>query len=289
MRLMNILFIGSSGALSLAPFKRLLATEYSIKAVGIYKPVVFDNKIIALENESLALAANQSEIPVLDLSQSFQNIDDQCKKYSIDIILMSCYSKRLPDEIINLPAKGCFNMHPSLLPHFRGPEPIFWQMKMAEELGVSWHQVVSELDAGSIVSHKKVHLEEGARYSEINLQLAEIGADLMLELLADIEDETLTFTPQDAEAASYYPYPEQHDFTIDLSGSAQTAFNFMCATRVFAYSYLCQFGNHQFLLDEALDYDNNRSLETVEVHGNSLYIPCNEGVLIASYTDKMQD
>lgn len=217
---MNILFIGSSGALSLAPFKRLLATEYSIAAVGIYKPVVFDNKIIALENESLALVANQSEIPVIDLSQSVRNIDDLCKNYSIDIILMSCYSKRLPVEIINLPAKGCFNMHPSLLPYFRGPEPIFWQMKMAEEMGVSWHQVVTEFDAGSIVSHKKVHIEEGATYSEINFQLAGIGADLMLELLADVEDETLTFTAQDSEAASYYPYPEKRDFTIDLSGSA---------------------------------------------------------------------
>jgi len=56
---MNILYIGSSAALSLIPFKKLLSTTHSIVAAGIYKPLVFEQKIIALENESLALSARQ--------------------------------------------------------------------------------------------------------------------------------------------------------------------------------------------------------------------------------------
>jgi methionyl-tRNA formyltransferase len=102
---MNILYIGSSGALSLVPFKKLLSTDHTITAVGIYKPVAFNGKVIAVENESLALAANQRNLPLLDLSQPIDFLLEQCQKLSIDIILMSCYGKRLPEAIINLAGK----------------------------------------------------------------------------------------------------------------------------------------------------------------------------------------
>jgi len=284
---MNIFYIGSSGALSLIPFERLLSSGHDISAVGVYKPIATDNKVIALENASLALAANQSGIPVIDLSQPASQIIEQCSAYSIDVILMSCYGKRLPAEIIQLAAKGCYNMHPSLLPRFRGPEPIFWQMKLATDIGVSWHQVVHDFDAGDVVAQQKVILDDGLVFSEINLQLAEIGSQLMLKLLSELVEDKLTHIPQNPDIASYYPYPEKYDFQLDDKYTAQQLFNFMCATYAFGYPYLYQFDKRIFHLVEALDYDNNRSLDTIEVQGNRLYIPCNEGVLIVAYTDKM--
>lgn len=61
----------------------------------------------------------------------------------------------------------------------------------------------------------------------------------------------------------------------------------MCATQIFSLPYRCTIGNHQFYFEQALDYDNNRSLDTAEVQGERFYIPCNDGVLIACYTDKI--
>ncbi|NOQ89016.1 MAG: hypothetical protein GQ550_08845 [Gammaproteobacteria bacterium] len=284
---MNILYIGSSGALSLSPFYKLLSSAYSVVAVAVYKPIQFQNKIIALENESLALAATKAEIPVIDLSQALPELIEQISDLSIDLIVMSCYSRRLPDAIINLAVKGCYNMHPSLLPRYRGPEPIFWQMKYADKTGVSWHKVIHELDAGDIVLQKEVFLDDGLNYSEISLVLAETGAELMLKLLSDIVLDRQTLTSQNADNASYYRYPESSDFVIDTRYSAQQIYNFMCATQAFSRPYLFHSGNYQFYLETALDYDNNRCLETVEIQGNRLYIPCNEGVLIAGYTDKI--
>ena len=284
---MNILYIGSSGALSLIPFRKLLSSEHSIMAVGIYKPISFNDKIITFGNESLALAANQQELPVIDLSQPHSDVIEQCSKYSIDVILMSCYSKRLPEEIVTLSSKGCFNMHPSLLPSYRGPEPVFWQMKDASEVGVSWHRVVDEFDAGDIVAQQKLTLDDGAKYSEISLQLAETGAELMMVLLSELSANKLSATVQKSELSSYYPYPDKHDFVIDTSWTAQHAYNFMRATHAFGQTYLCQLGSFRYLLDKALDYDNNVYLDVAEVKGNKLFIPCNEGVLIASYTGKL--
>ncbi len=284
---MNILYIGSSGALSLIPFKKLLTTKHSIVAAGIYSPLIFDQKIIALENESLALSAQQQSILIVDFAQPVENLVSQLGCLEIDVIIMSCFSKRLPDEIINLAGSGCFNMHPSLLPRYRGPEPVFWQMKYASELGVSWHLVTENLDAGDIVKQKKIMLREGMSFEEINLLLAETGTELMLALLTDISAQVVRRTAQDRTGASYYPYPEKQDFTVDTAWSAQHAYNFMRATQAFGHVYHCKSGDDEFFLEKALDYDNNASLTAVEVQLNRLYIPFDEGVLIASYTGKL--
>ena len=284
---MNILYIGSSTALSLIPFKKLLTAGHSVAAVGIYHPLVFAQKIIALENESLALSAEQQAIPVIDLSLPENKLIEQLGRLQIDLILMSCYSRRLPDAIIKLAHVGCFNMHPSLLPRYRGPEPVFWQMKQASDIGVSWHMVTDELDAGDIVAQKKIKLDEGLSFAEIHRTLANTGAELMLVLLADIAADTLHKKSQDQALASYFPYPQKQDFTLNTAWSAQRAYNFMRATRAFGQVYHCQSGHYHLQLDEALDYDNNARLDSVEVQENRLIIPFNEGVLIATYTGKL--
>ena len=284
---MNILYIGSSGALSLIPFKKLLSSEHLITAVGVFNPVILKNKIIALENNSLALTANQHDIPLIDLSQSVNVIIEHCKNMPVDVILMSCYGKRLPVQVSALAEAGCFNMHPSLLPQYRGPEPVFWQMKHGSRTGVSWHHVIEDFDAGDVVKQKVVHLEDGDDYQTVNRMLAETGAELMLELLSDVAENRLSAASQPAEGASYYPYPVAQDFVVDTAWSAQHAFNFMRATKAFGYAYPCQVGGHQYLLDKALDYDNNGYLPAAEVKGDTLNIPCNEGVLTATFTAKL--
>lgn len=204
---------------------------------------------------------------------------------------MSCYSKRLPQKIIGLASKGCFNMHPSLLPKYRGAEPVFWQMKAADDVGVSWHHVdadfAADLDSGAIVAQKKILLDDGLSHTEISSLAATRGADLMISLLAKLSDDELGSTKQDNELASYQSYPRAEDFVVDLNWTAQHAYNFMKATEKFGYHHQCKIGSQIYLLDKALDYDNNDSLVDVEVKGNVLYIPCNEGVLIARYTGKM--
>lgn len=284
---MNVLYIGSSGALSLTPFRKLLASEHVISAVGVYNPVVLNSKIIALENESLALLANQQNIPLIDLSQPVDHIVQSCSEFSIDVILMSCYSKRLPAELIQLGSKGCFNMHPSLLPEYRGSEPIFWQMKQASDVGVSWHKVSRDLDAGDIVTQQKVFLDDGLSYTQICQVLAEKGAVLMLSLLSDIMADSLVATVQNPELASYYPYPEKQDFVVETTWTAQHAYNFMTATQSFGYGFQCQIDGHHYLLARAIDFDNNESLTEAVVKDDTLYIPCNDGVLIATFTAKL--
>jgi len=270
------------------PFHALCEMALTPVAVGIHQPVDINKKIIALQGESLESAAIQNNIPVLDLSAPIDQVLSQCEALAVDTILMSCYPRRLHERLIEYVAGDCFNMHPSLLPGFRGPEPIFWQMKLGSETGVSWHRVTAELDAGDVVAQSRVVLDEGADYDEICQALASKGSELMLTLLSEIERGALHGTPQSEPLASYYPYPLADDFSIDTCWSAEHAFNFMSATQKFAEVYRCETSGYCFYLKQAIDYDNNLTLETVETKGDRVYIPFKEGVLTASYADKIR-
>ena len=288
---MNILFIGSSGSLSLLPFKALVNSRYHLVAVGVYHPLLMNTKIIALENASLALAARQNNIPIIDLSLPVDAIVEQLSTYAIDIILMACYSKRLPDEIINHVKGNCFNLHPSLLPAFRGPEPVFWQLKLGAKTGLSWHRVVHHFDAGEIVMQQSLRFDNGANYRQINHQLAEYGAVLMLQLLAAYGSGTLSAVAQNDQQASYYRYPQAEDFSIDTRTmrSAQQAYNFICATRIFANDYLCYTGTACYRINKAIAYLDTGSRKGLTKQGNYLYIPFHNSVLIAEDAGKLRD
>jgi len=283
----NILYIGSSGALSLLPFKALLAAGYKVVAVGADNPVVFQHRIIALENESLALAASQHKIPVFDLSFPLAEIIQQCRDFSVDLIVMACYHKRLPDSLINLPRCGCLNLHPSLLPAFRGPEPVFWQMKAASPMGVSWHKVISAFDAGDIVCQRAVTLHDGMDYPSINRLLAQAGTELLMSLLAKLEEKLPDARPQSAKKASYFPYPVRQDFVIDPQWTARHAYNFMCVTRIFDMPYACIIDGRSYQLDRALAFESQARIDSVKQDNGRIYIPCKEGVLIAACTGKI--
>lgn len=270
------------------PFHVLCKMDLAPVAVGIHQPVDIKSKVIALQGESLESAAIQSDIPVIDLSSSIDRILAECETLAVDTILVSCYPRRLPQSLIDFVAGDCFNMHPSLLPKFRGPEPIFWQMNLAAETGVSWHRVTAELDAGDVVAQSRVVLDEGASYGEICHALADRGSELMLTFLTEIEQGSLYGTPQSSQLASYYPYPSTDDFSLDTRWTAEHAFNFMSATQKFGEVYRCETAGYCFYLKHTIDYDNNQYLETAEIEGDRVYIPFKEGVLTATYADKIR-
>jgi methionyl-tRNA formyltransferase len=160
-------------------------------------------------------------------------------------------------------------------------------MMYGADVGVSWHKVSHDFDAGDIVAQQRVKLDDGASYFDISSQLAENGAQLMHKFLAELASGKLTVVPQDEAEVSYYPYPSADDFEIDTNYSARQVYNFMRGTEVFAQPYRYRSGGQCFLLDKALGFDTDLASESTQIERDRLYIPCNEGVLIVSYTDKI--
>ena len=99
-----------------------------------------------------------------------------------DLICVSCFPHRLPPAILNLPRLGCLNVHPSLLPRFRGPVPLFWALRSGvPETGVTVHFMDENFDTGDVALQRPFPLPDGITHAELETQLAQIGADLLVD------------------------------------------------------------------------------------------------------------
>jgi len=219
----NIVYIGSAGVLSVIPLRVLLRQGVAIKAIAMLAEtrrwlesqpaVIADIKIGEDEalsaSASLLQIAEKYRIPLIELPSKLEQSVDLLKACDTDLILMSCFSRKLPAEIFNLPAKGCFNMHPSVLPAYRGPSPVHWQCahKVAES-GVTVHRVSAAIDQGAIAVQKKIKTRHCVNKIELAYQLALLGGEAFIELLAQINSDTLQLRPQVEAEASYYGFPD---------------------------------------------------------------------------------
>lgn len=219
----NIVYIGSAGVLSVIPLRVLLRQGVAIKAIAMLAdtrrwlesqpPMIADIKVGDDEalsaSASLLQIAEKYKIPVIELPSQLEQSADVLKAYDTDLILMSCFSRKLPPAIFNLPRKGCFNMHPSVLPAYRGPSPVHWQCahKVAES-GVTVHRVSAAIDQGEIAVQKKIKTRHCVNKMELGYKLALLGGEAFVELLAKIESDSLTLEPQSEAEASYYGFPD---------------------------------------------------------------------------------
>ena len=130
---MKIMYIGSSGALSILPLRYLLEADDSLCAVGVdahQDSFLRDTRlsIIAAQNENVEMLARMAGIPLINLNTPLADCVRAIREVSPDILLVSCFGRRLPQQILDIPVHGCFNFHPSMLPAYRGPAPLFWQL-----------------------------------------------------------------------------------------------------------------------------------------------------------------
>lgn len=123
-----------------------------------------------------------------------------------ELIVVAAYGRLLPDEILDYPAKGCINVHSSLLPKYRGAAPINWAILNGErETGVTIMYMASELDAGDVITRRATPIGPNETAEELFARLAVLGAELLTDVLQSMEEGTVSRTPQNDAAATYAP------------------------------------------------------------------------------------
>lgn len=101
-----------------------------------------------------------------------------------DVILVAAYGKLLPPEVLRIPPHGCVNLHPSLLPRYRGPSPVATAVLNGEaETGTTLFLMDEGMDTGPILSSKAVAIGAGATTQSLTPLLFQLGADLLIEFL----------------------------------------------------------------------------------------------------------
>ncbi|MFZ1396983.1 MAG: formyltransferase family protein [Candidatus Promineifilaceae bacterium] len=199
-----------------------------------------------------------------------------------DLICVSCFPHRLPPAILNLPRLGCLNVHPSLLPRFRGPVPLFWALRAGvAETGVTVHFMDEQFDTGDVVGQRPFPLPTGITHPELETRLAQIGAELLVDAVAKAAVGPLPRQPQPPGFVSD-PWPREADFMLDTSWSAQHAFNFMRGTGNWERPYAVQFDGRTVWLETAVSFTQVAPIpHLIQWQGALVQVQFNPGVLTA--------
>lgn len=125
---------------------------------------------------------------------------EEIKKIEPDLVCVVSYGVILPKSFLKIPKLGCINVHPSLLPKYRGPAPIQWAILNGDETtGVTIMYLNEKMDAGDIITQKEVKIDENETTGELWDRLSTIGANLLINSIKDIENGTSTRTKQPEE------------------------------------------------------------------------------------------
>lgn len=141
----------------------------------------------------------------------------QLRVLAPDSIIVVAYGQILSREILELPSKGCINLHASLLPAYRGAAPIHWAvMKGEPRTGVTTMLMDEGLDTGDMLLRREVLISDQATTGEIHDELAILGGELLIDTLNKIEMGRLIATPQTGES-NYAPLLKREHERIDWS------------------------------------------------------------------------
>jgi methionyl-tRNA formyltransferase len=150
---------------------------------------------------------------------------EQIEDFDPEAIVVIAFRK-LPEELIDIPAFGAINIHGSLLPKYRGAAPINHAIMNGEkETGVTSFYINEEIDAGTILLQKKTLIGEKETFGDIYYKLAHLGADLIAETLDKLDTEGIDFRVQDLTQVSKAPKIFQKDAEINFENSAEKIYN----------------------------------------------------------------
>lgn len=167
--------------------------------------------------------ADKQGIPVLQPA----NLKDQdtvatLKQWQADAIVVAAYGLLLPIDVLRMPQYGCLNIHPSLLPRFRGAAPIPRTIESGDSIsGVTIMQMDQGLDTGPILLQREYVLDPVETAQTLHDKLANLGAACMVEALDLIERKVITYTAQNNELATYAHKISKEEALLDWSRDAE--------------------------------------------------------------------
>jgi len=138
-----------------------------------------------------------------------------------NLFIVAAYGLIFPQEILILPQKRAINVHPSLLPKYRGPSPIQYAILNGDQFsGVSLALTTKKVDAGPIIAQKKLAIKNQS-YLELSDELARLGAKLLIKVLPDYLQGKIKPVPQNESEATYTQKIKKEDGLINFNKTAQ--------------------------------------------------------------------
>jgi methionyl-tRNA formyltransferase len=217
---MKIVFFGTS-EFGEKPLRGLMEAGHKILAV-VTQPDRPGRRGRSLLPPPVKKVAQASGLPVRQPEDpNSAQFVEELAGLGVELVVVAAYAHKLGPGLLELPAYGCINIHPSLLPLYRGAAPVNWAIIRGEkQTGVTIMKMNERFDAGEILAQEVVEIGEDESAGELSDRLSALGRTLLLSTISAIERGEITPRSQDDEKATKAPRIRKADSEVDWSRSA---------------------------------------------------------------------
>ncbi len=294
----RVLFFGMTGNFSAPPLFALLEHGIEVSAViipalrsGPGQPPIQHREqknkarsmlpmLHSLVPASILEIAFERRIPVWEVSRlAHPEAVALLKDYQPDAICVACFSQRISEPILRIPRFGCLNVHPSLLPDNRGPEPLFWTFREGDrQTGVTIHLIDEGMDTGPVLAQEVLEVPDGISYAQLEMQCARLGGALLARSIWELYRGTARSVAQDEAKSSSHPYPTAGDFFVPVvEWDARHVYNFIRGLEAWGEPITLQIADRSMQVKTAISYSDETKLYSQE--GEELWVPCRVGAV----------
>ena len=216
----RILFMGTP-AFALPSLRQLFEQQYPIIGV-VSQPDRPQGRGLKKVAPPVKILAQKFGLPIFQPEKvkdpSFLETFYQLKP---DMVVVVAFGQILPKVIIDYPPLQCLNIHPSLLPKYRGAAPLNWQIIRGEtKTGVTIMLMDEGMDSGDILTQEETQLGTTETYGELHDRLAQLGATLLIKTIEQLAAGTAQRQPQDASGVTFAPRLKKETGKISWHASA---------------------------------------------------------------------
>ncbi|MBO5953136.1 MAG: methionyl-tRNA formyltransferase [Oscillospiraceae bacterium] len=218
---MRVVFMGTPD-IAATCLKGIL--EAGVNVVGVYtQPDRPKNRGMKLALSPVKEVALSKGLPVFQPENlREEETVEQLRLLQPDVVAVVAYGRILPQRVLDIPQKGCINIHASLLPKYRGSAPYQWAVLNGDrQTGVTAMYLCREMDAGDMIDTAVTPIGENETAGELLDRLAVLGSELLVKTLKRMEAGEVRGIPQDHSQATYAPMLDKTICPIDWNRTAQ--------------------------------------------------------------------
>lgn len=279
---MKIVFMGTP-YFAVPTLKSLFAKGYSIDLVitQIDKPKGRGKKLqyTPVKDAALNLGLEVYQPESINNKESI----DKIKSINPDFIIVVAYGQILKKEILEIPKYGCYNVHASLLPKYRGAAPINWAIINGEkETGVTIMEMEEGLDTGDMIIWQSIPINLDDDAITIHDALSELGGNLIIQALEGIITEKSSNTPQDHSLSTYASMMNKNMGKINWNDNADNIINLIKGLKPWPSAYTHYNDEvvkiHKASVKDMLEEGKNGKIIKVDKKG--IYVKCLDKIIV---------
>lgn len=293
---MRIMLFAMPGPMALPILQRLL--ELPVHVVGLVHPAPPGMPALALlppatptarqevvTPVNLATLADRTGLPRWTVGRAgMLALAEQLASQQIDLAIVACWPWRIPTDLLRGPQRGFLNLHPSPLPELRGPEPLFWALRLGwTRTAMTLHLMDEAFDQGPIARQEWFELPLGERLSAIETLAGWVAAQMLPAALADLATPGWQPQPQPA-GGSYYPAPQATDFTFTADWPVQRAYAFVRAVAEWGqpFTFIAADGQTALIADAVTYVTGKQQARPIVTNNDQIALQLRDGILLAT-------